>query len=400
MKLLLEMLLLLGVSALAIPVAVVCIQCLAAVLPGRTPHNTTPGRRPRIAVLVPAHNEQAVLAETLEAIKAQLNTGDRLVVVADNCTDDTAHLARETGAEVVERNDAGRRGKGYALDCGIRYLEHDPPETVVVLDADCEPESGAIVRIAHQAAAIGRPVQACYTMESSGRPNTKETVSRLAFIVKNLVRPLGLKRLGMPCLLTGTGMAFPWPIIATASLADGNIVEDMNLGINLAIDGHPAILCSEARVTSRMPERPEAAAGQRKRWEHGHLHTLLNQVPRLTNHSVLKRKPSLAVMALDLSVPPLALLSLLLGLAFGGCMLAAFAGLSHYPALICAASIASLAACIAAAWFKFARRTIPVNSLLMIPLYVAWKIPIYLSFAIRRQETWVRTERKAEEAQS
>jgi len=400
LKLLLEMLLLLGVSALAIPVAVVCIQCLAAVLPGRRPHNTKPGRRPRIAVLVPAHNEQAVLAETLEAIKAQLKSGDRLVVIADNCTDDTAQLARETGAEVVERNDAGRRGKGYALDCGIRYLEHDPPETVVVLDADCEPGPGAIARIAEEAVKAERPVQCLNLVEGANEARAIETVSRLAFTVKNLVRPLGLRRLGMPCLLTGTGMAFPWPIIATASLADGNIVEDMNLGINLAIDGHPAILCSEARVTSRMPERPEAAAGQRKRWEHGHLHTLLNQVPRLTKHSVLKKKPSLAVMALDLSVPPLALLSLLLALAFGGCMLATFKGLSHYPALICGASIASLAACIAAAWFKFARRTIPVNSLLMIPLYVAWKIPIYLSFGIRRQETWVRTERKAEEAQS
>src|SRR5262245_59099720 len=72
--------------------------------------------RPRLAVLVPAHNESAGLLPALHVIQALLRAADRLLVVADNCSDDTAAIARAAGAEVAERNDLNRIGKGYALD--------------------------------------------------------------------------------------------------------------------------------------------------------------------------------------------------------------------------------------------------------------------------------------------
>ena len=96
---------------------------------------------------MPAHNESAAIAATLEDIKAQLRAGDRLLVVADNCTDDTAAVARLSGAEVVERQDSERIGKGYALDWGLRHLDKDPPDVVVMIDADCRLAEGAIDRL-------------------------------------------------------------------------------------------------------------------------------------------------------------------------------------------------------------------------------------------------------------
>src|SRR5262249_44966332 len=132
-----------------------------------------------------------------------------------------------------------------------------------------------------------------------------------AFKFKNLVRPLGLARLGFPCLLTGTGMAFPWQTLRDVKLASGNIVEDMQMGLDLAAAGHPPRLCSDARVSGDLPGSEQAAVGQRKRWEHGHLQTLFTQVPRLTAAAVRRGKPSLFGLALELSVPPLSLLFLL-----------------------------------------------------------------------------------------
>ena len=112
------------------------IAALALPFRNYIPHNGNESRS-RLAVLVPAHDEGAVLLQTIADIQMQLRPGDRLLVVADNCADDTAGIARAAGAEVVERHDPDKRGKGYALDFGIRHLALDPPEVVIIIDADC-----------------------------------------------------------------------------------------------------------------------------------------------------------------------------------------------------------------------------------------------------------------------
>src|SRR5437588_325245 len=102
-----------------------------------------------------------------------------------------------------------RRGKGYALDFGLRHLEADPPQIVVILDADCRMENGALAKLKREAVRTGGPVQALYLLaESRDGESRRGRLSRFAFLFKNGVRPLGLRRLGLPCLLTGTGLAF------------------------------------------------------------------------------------------------------------------------------------------------------------------------------------------------
>ncbi|MGC3971366.1 MAG: glycosyltransferase family 2 protein [Pirellulales bacterium] len=95
-------------------------------------------------MLIPAHNEETVLAATLESVQSQCRPGDRMLVVADNCTDRTSDVARRAGAIVVERHDLQRRGKGFALDWGVRRLETEPPEVVIVVDADCVLAPGSL----------------------------------------------------------------------------------------------------------------------------------------------------------------------------------------------------------------------------------------------------------------
>src|SRR5882724_499826 len=201
------------IALVLVPVCVLMVQVLCALLPRRSV--TPPGilRRPPLAVLIPAHNESLVIDATLKTVLPQLVNGDRLVVIADNCSDDTAHIAEANGAEVVERDDAFRQGKGYALDFGIRYLERDPAELVVIVDADCEVTPGSIDRIARTSASIGRPVQALYLMKSPKSAGTLAPIAEFAWIVKNRVRPMGFLRLGLPCQLMGTGMAIPWTAI-------------------------------------------------------------------------------------------------------------------------------------------------------------------------------------------
>jgi exopolysaccharide biosynthesis WecB/TagA/CpsF family protein len=379
-------------ALLLVPVLVLCVECFAALFPTR---KSTPfhGQRPRLAVLIPAHNEECVLGATLTSLLPQLGADDRVVVVADNCDDATSAIGRRFGVEVVERKDVRRRGKGYALDYGVRHLEGDAPGIVVMMDADCHVHPGAIDALVGQVMATGKPAQAVYLLERPSRPGPKDLVSALAFMVKNLVRPSGLGRLGLPCLLTGTGMAFPWHVIRTAKMATGNLVEDLQLGLDLALAGHAPLFCEEARVTGKLPSQRRAAISQRRRWEHGHLQTLFTQVPRLIHGAIRHRSLGTLALALEVAVPPLSLLVLLFAGMIGAAVMAAKSGASWMaPNMLMTGGVIALG-CIAAAWLKYGRQQLPLMSLLAAPFYVVWKIPLYLAFVFRPQREWVRTER-------
>ncbi|MGD1949905.1 MAG: glycosyltransferase family 2 protein [Leptolyngbyaceae cyanobacterium] len=349
----------------------------------------------RRAILVPAHNEAAVIQETLTTLVSQIKPSDRLLVVADNCTDATADIARQVGATVIERQSTQQRGKGYALDFGLRYLSKDAPDVVIMIDADCQVRPGAIDAIANLALKTHRPVQATYLLNQGTNPSPKEMVSTFAFKVKNLVRPLGMQGLGQPCLLTGTGMAFPWSVIQQADLANGNIVEDMKLGLDLAVAGHLPLMCSNALVTGEQPQQSSVAMTQRTRWEHGHLQTLLTSVPVLLWEGLKQRRVGLVALALDMSVPPL---SLLVMLWVSGATLITLCNLSlggHWlPLAVVYGAGMSLIVAIFLAWYGFARPEIPINRLVSIPIYVLWKVPLYFKFLSGPENTWVRTERE------
>ena len=92
---------------LSIPVAVLLAEVVAALrFVEETSAIGISAKSPKkVAVIIPAHNESAGIVPTIEDIKPQLKPGDRLIVVADNCTDDTAAVASSAGAEVIPRND-------------------------------------------------------------------------------------------------------------------------------------------------------------------------------------------------------------------------------------------------------------------------------------------------------
>ncbi len=386
-------LLLLALLAL-VPVLVIFVQVALACLPGRSPACGA-GRRPSVAVLMPAHNEERVIAETLAGIVPQLESRDRLLVVADNCDDDTAEIARGHGAEVIERTDLERRGKGYALDFGVRHLEASPvpPEVVIVIDADCQVGPGSIDRLSRCCLETGQPVQALYLMKT-GRPGSlKQSIAEFAWRLKNQVRPLGYHRLGFPCQLMGTGMAFAWPVIRGADLANGHIVEDMKLGVDLAISGHGARFCPDARLTSRFPEDGGEAHKQRTRWEHGHLGVILKMAPALFRAAIRKRSPALFALALDLFVPPVALLAILVAFVFVlSVVVFLVAGVSG-PLEISVLTVGSFAVAILAAWWGWGRDILSTRAILLIPLYIVGKVPIYVAYVFRRQKKWVKTGR-------
>jgi cellulose synthase/poly-beta-1,6-N-acetylglucosamine synthase-like glycosyltransferase len=382
------------VAAALLPSFILLLQVLLARMPAESRAGPS-GLRPRAAVLMPAHDEARGIGATLRRLLAQIEPGERVLVVADNCADDTATIAADEGAEVIERRDPDRRGKGYALDFGVRHLEADPPEVVLILDADCELAPGALAALVRRAAESSRPVQGLYVMLPADGANSLARLSAFAWLVRNKVRPLGWHRLGLPCQLNGTGMAFPWQLIRRAALASDDIVEDLSLGLELARQGTPPLFCPEAMLTSRFPETREAMRRQRTRWEHGHLGMLAFRFPRLLVLAIARRNAALLAMLMDLLVPPLALLALI---SAGALACAAFLfALEGGPAALLAAAmgIAMLAAALALAWLRHGRGAISLADLLSVPRYLLWKAPVYAAFLFRRQAEWVRTRRDA-----
>lgn len=384
---------LLGVFAIfmLVPATVFFVQVLMA-LPAYRPKLLSQGRRPTVCLLIPAHNEADVIASTLRSIIPQLAEEDRLLVVADNCADETAGIARGLGAEVIERTDLERRGKGYALDFGMRHMRNDPPEVVIVVDADCQVDPGTIDRLARTCGETGCPVQALDLMIAPKGAGLKTRIAEFAWVVKNQVRPLGYRRLGLPCQLMGTGMALPWALLSQARLANANIVEDMKLGIDLAVEGFPASFCPEAKVSSFFPEG-RSAATQRTRWEHGHLSTIQQEFPRLLAQATTKRDIRLLGLALDLAVPPLALLVILFSVVFFFALAGMGMGLSTWPFLLASIALGLLLTAVLLAWYGWGRQAISFADLLSVPFYVLSKITLYLKFWTRRQKAWVRTDR-------
>jgi cellulose synthase/poly-beta-1,6-N-acetylglucosamine synthase-like glycosyltransferase len=392
--LLIDYFLLAIVLLISLPIFILTIECFSALLPIKPRLNNHQKLlyRPSIAILIPAHNEELGISKTLETIVPQLNNRDRVIVIADNCTDGTAAIARSFDVHVIERNNLQHRGKGYALDCGIRYLQKQPPQVVIIVDADCYVHSGAIDRLARLAYANQKPVQPVNLLKRQAKSNPKSSISELAFMVKNLVRPIGLSNLGLPCLIT-MGTAFPWSIIHQAPLASSNLVEDMQLGIDLALSGTPPIFCRDAKVTGVLPQRENAATSQRTRWEHGHLSTLQIRVPQLLKASVIQKRLDLLAIALDLSIPPLSLLVIIWGaIVTLGLFIGVLGGGWSLSQLSLIEGILLLLS-IVGTWAKFGRKDIPLQSLLILPGYIFWKIQIYRKFLVKREQNWVRTER-------
>ncbi len=349
--------------------------------------------RTRTAILVPAHDEAAGIAATIGALKAQLRPLDRLLVVADNCTDATARVARDSGAEVAVRKNASKRGKGYALAFGVDQLRADPPAVVVVVDADCIPEADCIGRLVARCVESGRPVQALYLMRSLPAAGVGSRTGEFAWVVKNQVRPRGSHRLGLPCQLMGTGMAFPWALIESAPLAGAHLVEDLQLGVDLALRGAAPLFLDSALVTSYFPSGDKALRSQRTRWEHGHLAVLSKEAPKLLWHALRSRRLDLAALALDLSVPPLASLALLWAAFLLAAGTSALMGGQALPLQMALAATGCLVGALVLAWWGHGRKIISAVELVSVPLYALRKLPLYAGFLRRRQTEWVRTER-------
>lgn len=338
-------------------------------------------------IIIPAHDEEAVIGETLQRIREALGEGMRVVVIADNCTDSTAERARLQGAEVLERNDSKHRGKGHALAFAVDSLAANAPGVLVVLDADCVIDRPSLQALVDSSAAADRPAQAINLLRPDRGASPLVQLSTFAFMLKNLVRQRGLQRLAGRVHLTGTGMAMPFGLFSASAHVRSSIVEDLALGLELAEQGHAPQLIESAYVWSG-GSTEQGTLIQRRRWEGGFLATAARYGPR----AILRGS---FFAGLDLLVPPLALFAALNMLAITVAIaLALIFGAAWWPISVQAILLAVAGLAVFLAWLREGRRFVSLAVLACVPLYVLWKLPLYLGLARRgAPDEWLRTGR-------
>jgi cellulose synthase/poly-beta-1,6-N-acetylglucosamine synthase-like glycosyltransferase len=350
-------------------------------------------KQARTTIIMPAHNEALGIGNAVSSIMGDLPNGAKLLVVADNCSDETARIARGLGADVIERNEPERRGKGFALAFARDSIATDPPDVVIILDADCTVQGCGMSTLIAKVLECNRPVQAAYLLTPDLNAPVLTQISNFAFYVKNRVRQRALLRHSGGVVLTGTGMAFPWSALATAQLASDDLTEDLSLGILLTQSDMPPAFADDVIVVSDGAPSNFDTMAQRRRWEHGFVRTAVSQALPMIAKGAKQRNRAVFGLGLHLLVPPLTMLVLL-----------AFVQLTVLwfllgPGILVLGTVALLglaAILLSLTWFREGYAFMSGAALIRLPLYIVSKLPSYAALLLGRSTTWVRTKRQGE----
>lgn len=267
----------------------------------------------RFDVIVPAHDEAQCIVRTVHSL-LQLDwpkTHFRVLVVADNCSDDTAAIALAAGAEVVERQDSTLRGKGPALEFAYGMSAREGrADAVVVVDADSTCSSNLLMAFAARLAHGAEALQCNYGV-LNGQASWRTRLMSLALTLVNRLRRRGRDALGGSAGLAGNGMCFTHALLARVPHRAHSLAEDLEYGIVLGCAGVRIGFVDEASVSGEMVSGERGARSQRARWEGGRRLMRREHLKPLLKRAL--RGDGLALdLALDLLLPPLATLVLLL----------------------------------------------------------------------------------------
>ncbi len=344
----------------------------------------------RLTVVIPAHNEETGLPVTLQSLKSCKNplADEDLHVIADNCSDNTAEVAREAGCTVLERHDNTLRGKGYALNWAFQQVQQKDYDAIIIVDADTRVDANFLDAYRNLFANGADAGQAVYRV---GNPeaNFRTRLMHIAFLAFNFLRPLSRQNLGFSAGILGNGFALSINTVRQIPYDSFSIVEDLEYHTRLVRAGKKVTFLPDTAVWSDMPETSEAAQTQRERWEGGRLRMTVEQTPKLAAGVLSGRwrllEPLLELLLLPLSYHLLLLLMLVIIGGGGFFTWYALAGLAMVVLHVIVAMIVGKAS--AEDW----------KALLSAPFYILWKVANIVGIVktAGKGADWNRTSRES-----
>ena len=340
-------------------------------------------------MVIPAYNEALNIAVSVASIGRCIRppglAGFAVVVIADNCTDATATIAQAAHAQVIERFDPIRRGKGYALQYAFEWLAAEVFDAFLVIDADTVVEPNLLTEVVRLLETGADGVQARYGVLNP-HASIRTRLMNTALMAVNVLRPRGRDRLGLSVGILGNGFALRAATLAAVPYDAHSVVEDLEYSLRIARSGRRIAFADVTTVRGMMPSGGPGVATQRARWEGGRLAMIRQNVPALVRDVISGRPASLEPL-LDLLLLPLAfhavLLIAALAIPFAPARIYALGGFMLLGFHLCAAIVVG-----GGDWRDLA-------ALLAAPLYTLWKLSMVTRIlkSASIDTPWMRTER-------
>jgi cellulose synthase/poly-beta-1,6-N-acetylglucosamine synthase-like glycosyltransferase len=348
-----------------------------------------PDQKLRFLILVPAHDEERVIARCLEAIEADRRPRDLVLVVADRCTDATAEIARSHGVSVLERGPTEEPGRAAARQAGVERARAFEWDAVVMLDADSVIEPGFLDACERGLASGAAAGQA--RSESSQDSGLSGAASVAGYTLQGITIPRGRARLGLSVRLFGAGMVVRREVVLEHRFC-APASEDLFFTLDLLVEGIRCRHLEAARLRSDGASTWTTFGGQKVRHEAGRMSAARAYVPRLLRRAVRHRDAACLEAAWFLVTPPFALSILSL---IGGLGLAAFAQAWVVASVLAGGLVVlALALVIGLIQGRVGPRTWLV--LLAAPWYLGWKAVVQfraLASVLRRDDYYPPTAR-------
>ncbi|MCX6054721.1 MAG: glycosyltransferase family 2 protein [Chloroflexi bacterium] len=349
------------------------------------------------AILIPAHNEERLLPELLANLKKQNYPDERMAifVVADNCSDQTATLARQMGAAVFERADPTRSGKGYALNwllAQIKLGSNRLFDAYVIFDADTvvSPDFLRVMdaRLGH----AEKVIQGYYAVRNPDR-SSGVALRYAALAVLHFLRPLGRGKFGGSAGLKGNGMCFQSSLYERFSWS-GSVTEDIEYHMTLILSGERVAFAPDAVLEAEMPGTLKSSTTQNVRWESGRLEMAKKYIPLLLRKMEKGRLFLYFDAIMEHLIPPTALIAILLGFSL---VLGGLSGMFGQGWTLFWIAVGCGAGMVVYLFSGLAMVKAPRKvwlSLLYAPFYAVWKFLLLIGILLGiRKQGWVRTQR-------
>lgn len=348
-------------------------------------------KQKKFAILIPAHNEEAMIAETIQNLLNQNypKTFFDIMVIADNCTDNTTSIANEFAVSVYERDDIIHQGKGYAIHWAINNLDLDSYDAVIINDADTLMSGNFLKEINRSLNSGSSFIQSYYTMSNPGE-NLFTTFFSITNFIRNHFCFYPRWKCGLSVPLLGSGMCFSLPHLKKLGWTAFSITEDHEFFVFLATQNLRVDFCPNAKVFTHHSTSFRQATSQRIRWYGGKFFSMYRYGFKLLGKGLLNVNPLQIDAGLETLTPHM---SLLFNINLAGLILATF---SHndfwFILLVIILGVQFLYFGAALAYMPDFYRSFA--SIILVPAILAWAIFLdFLAFLGFRRNCWIRTRR-------
>lgn len=355
--------------------------------------------QPSFAVVIPAHNEEAVIAKTVVSILGQNYPAHSfdVYVVADYCSDQTAGIAQAAGAITLERNQGPCGRKGFALKWGLDQILAGARtyDAIAIFDADSELDPGCLAAFA-PFIAQGYPVLQGQKTIRNAQDTPFTSLDDVNYRLTDLLRGRAKTNLGFSARLMGDVMCFHADVIGRYGWPAESLVEDREFGLYLLLRKVKVTYVPGARSTGEAVQRWRDATAQRLRWVGGGQGIARAYTGQFLRALLREPRPALLDQLLELVLPPY---TLSLALTFLLMLL-----MLIFPGVHPISSLSTLLL-VFVLWVLFPLlglllASAPTKSYLALwlgPVYVIWRLAVSTQARLTKKDiVWVRTKRSQE----